>query len=259
MKRNERSRREVRRAKEQRAVGGRNSVREALASGRVQACYVQARPQGELRALVRAAQAAGVPVTECSPAQLEAYVPGLRHQGIVAILPPFAYADLTDLIAAGRNREHHLLVLLDGVEDPHNVGAIIRTATAAGAAGVLLPERRGAGVTETVHKTSAGTAELLPIARIGNPVRTLQELQTAGYWVIGADVGGDRDYTAADWRGKTVLVLGNEGRGMARLTREHCDFLVSIPLYGPAESLNVSVAAGLLLYEAARAQRRGDE
>ncbi len=232
-------------------IAGRNAVKEALVAGRVTHCYLSGREQGELAAMEREAQRRGVPVTWLSGRELQALVPQVRHQGAVAQTAPYAYAALEDVTAGALARSHSLLVLLDGVEDPHNVGAIIRTADAAGADAVLLPERRAAQITETVHRTSAGASAWMPIVRIKNVARTLAELKGQGYWVFGTDMDGTVSYTEADFRGHCVLVVGNEGKGMARLTRDACDYLVRIPMYGHVESLNVSVAAALLMYTAA--------
>lgn len=241
---------------ETRLIGGRNSVKEALRNKKLRHCFVQEKLQGELLSLVEQIRAEGIPVTTCSPKKLSGMVPGLRHQGIVAELPPFVYADLEEILTTVEQKENSFLVLLDGVEDPHNIGAIIRTADAAGATAVLLPSRRSGAVTETVHKTSAGAAEWLPIVRIGNIAQTLVKLKERGYWVAGADMAGQDLYTEANWQGKIVLVVGNEGKGISRLTKEHCDFLVRIPMRGKVASLNVSVAAALLMYEIAGQQEQ---
>lgn len=234
-------------------IAGRNAAKEALAAGRAERCYLAGRAQGELVRIEAEAERRGVPVSWLSAQELQALVPHVRHQGVVVQARPYAYASLEGVTAQALSCTHSLLVLLDGVEDPHNVGAIIRTADAAGADAVLLPERRAAQITETVHRTSAGATAWMPIVRIGNVARTLAELKAQGYWVFGTDMEGSISYREADFSGHCVLVVGNEGKGMARLTREACDYLVKIPMYGHVESLNVSVAAGLLLYAAAGA------
>jgi 23S rRNA (guanosine2251-2'-O)-methyltransferase len=149
-----------------------------------------------------------------------------------------------------------LIVLLDGVEDPHNLGAIIRTALAAGAHGVVIPERRAAGLTDTVARASAGAIAHLPVAKVTNLARTMEELKEAGYWLAGLDERADKTYTQADYTSPMGIVLGGEGQGLHELTRKRCDFLVSLPTTGPVKSLNVSVAAGVVLFEVLR-QRRG--
>jgi 23S rRNA (guanosine2251-2'-O)-methyltransferase len=145
-----------------------------------------------------------------------------------------------------------LLVLLDGIEDPHNLGAIVRTSLAAGASGVIIPERRAAGLTDTVERASAGALAHLPVARVKNLVRAMEEMKEAGYWLVGLDERAEKNYTGVDLKGSVGIVLGREGEGLHELTRKRCDFLVSIPTTGPVRSLNVSVAAGVMLFEAVR-------
>lgn len=232
-------------------IAGRNAVKEALSAGRVIHCYFSGRAQGELAEIEMMAKRCGIPVSWLAAGDLQELVPHVRHQGVVAAARPYQYAELDTVVRKALQCSHSLLILLDGVEDPHNVGAIIRTADAAGANAILLPDRRAAQITETVHRTSAGATSWLPIVRIGNVVRTLQKLKEQGYWIYGTDMNGSISHTEADFNGHCVLVVGNEGKGMARLTRETCDFLVRIPMYGHVESLNVSVAAALLLYAAA--------
>lgn len=172
------------------------------------------------------------------------------HQGVVALGAARPYAELRDVAP-----EAELLVVLDGVEDPHNLGAVIRTANAAGAGAVVIPERRAAGLTETVAKAAAGALERLPVVRVANISRALEELKAQGYWVYGLDERGDTDYNRVEYSVPTVLVLGSEGKGLHQLVRRHCDVLVRIPLSGAISSLNVSVAAGITLFEWRR--RRG--
>jgi len=148
-----------------------------------------------------------------------------------------------------------LIVLLDGVEDPHNLGAIIRTALAAGAQGVVIPERRAVGLTDTVARASAGALAHLPIARVTNLARAMEELKEAGYWLVGLDETADKPYTQVDYTSPVGIVLGGEGKGLHELTRKRCDFVVSLPTSGPVKSLNVSVAAGVVLFEALRQRR----
>ncbi len=149
-----------------------------------------------------------------------------------------------------------LIVLLDGVEDPHNLGAIIRTALAAGAHGVVIPERRAAGLTDTVARSSAGALAHLPVAKVTNLARTMEQLKEAGYWLVGLDQEADKSYTEADYTSPVGIVLGSEGQGLHELARKRCDFVVSLPTTGPVKSLNVSVAAGVVLFEALRQRNR---
>lgn len=176
------------------------------------------------------------------------------HQGVVAVTSAKQYADLDDLIASKRGK-HSLIVVLDGVEDPHNFGAILRTAEAAGADGVVIPERRAAGVTGTVVKASAGASAHLPIAKVTNIARTLEDLKVKGLWTVGLDERGKQSYDTVDYQMNCAIVLGAEGKGLHDLVAKKCDFLVSIPMLGQVPSLNVSVAAGVVLYEVLRQRR----
>jgi 23S rRNA (guanosine2251-2'-O)-methyltransferase len=179
------------------------------------------------------------------------------HQGVVAVTSAKQYGDVDDVVAAKRGK-HSLIVVLDGVEDPHNLGAILRTADAAGADGVVIPERRATGVTATVAKVSAGASEHLPIAKVTNISRTLENLKSQNLWIVGLDELGSQSYESVDYKIDCALVLGAEGKGLHDLVRKRCDFLVSIPMLGKVPSLNVSVAAGIVLYEILQ-QRRDKE
>ncbi len=166
------------------------------------------------------------------------------HQGVVALGAAKRYAELEDVAETA-----HMLVVLDSVEDPHNLGAVIRTAHAAGADAVVVPERRAVGLTETVAKAAAGAMEHLPVVRVTNINRVLEDLKKRGYWIYGVDERGDQDYDHVDFAERAVLVFGAEGKGLHQMVREHCDVLVRIPLEGKISSLNVSVAAGVVLFE----------
>ncbi|MCC6745166.1 MAG: 23S rRNA (guanosine(2251)-2'-O)-methyltransferase RlmB [Acidobacteria bacterium] len=203
--------------------------------------------------LMKAARAAGVPVARQPPAALDRASGTRNHQGVVAVVGSAAYAELDAVIA--RMADCKLVVLLDGVEDPHNLGAILRTAECAGAAGVVVPARGQVGLTETVAKTSAGALEHIPVARVTNLVRAMETLKQAGAWIAGLDGGADTAYTAYDFDGPTALVFGGEGRGLRRLVRERCDVLLAVPMYGAVTSLNVSVTVGVVLFEARRRMR----
>jgi 23S rRNA (guanosine2251-2'-O)-methyltransferase len=176
------------------------------------------------------------------------------HQGVVAVTSSKHYADMDDVLAAKRG-EYSLVIVLDGIEDPHNLGAILRTADASGADGVLIPERRAAGITGTVAKASAGASEHLPVAKVTNVARTLEELKSKGLWVVGLDERGKQSYDEIDYKMNCAVVLGAEGKGLHDLVSKKCDFLVSIPMLGKVPSLNVSVAAGVVLYEIVRQRR----
>ncbi len=236
-------------------VYGRNPVREVLRSSRrVKRLWLGATlsPAAAQEFLTLAA-ACGVPV-ECLPAHdLTRMAQTSKHQGVVAEVEPFAYADIKVILQrAERQHEPPLVVLLDGVEDPHNLGAVIRSAEAAGAHGVIIPRDRAVGVTPMVEKAAAGGASYLPVARVTNIARTMEALKAHGLWLFGATGQAGQEYTGANLTGPSALVLGSEGKGLRRLTQEKCDFLIRIPMHGKVSSLNVSVAAGILLFEARR-------
>jgi 23S rRNA (guanosine2251-2'-O)-methyltransferase len=200
--------------------------------------------------LMKEARAADVPVVRQPGASLDRLAGGRAHQGVVAWVGAARYATLETVI--DRLGERPLVVLLDGVEDPHNLGAIIRTAECAGAAGIVIPERGAVGLTEIVAKTSAGALEHLPVARVTNLVAAIETLKKSGAWVAGLEADGPTPYTRYDFSGVTAVVFGGEGHGLRRLVRERCDVLLSIPLFGAISSLNVSVAVGAVLFEARR-------
>lgn len=228
---------------------GRHPVATALTEGRP-INKVLIAEGAELQHIVARAKERGVLVQFVPRSRLDT-IAGDHHQGVVAYVAPYAYVDLDDVI--GRETGHApLVVVVDGVTDPHNLGAIIRTAEAAGAQGVVIGKHRASPLTEIVAKASAGALEYLPVARVSNITQALVTMKEAGYWVVGTDVGAPQTLTGVDYTGPTVLVIGSEGQGVHRLVREHCDFLVSIPILGRVQSLNASVAAGVMLYEVVR-------
>jgi 23S rRNA (guanosine2251-2'-O)-methyltransferase len=233
---------------------GIHAVREALRAGRPLDRIVIARGRhpSRLDEIVRLARERGIPVRFEDRRQLDRLAATREHQGVVALASSKASVELAELLAAA---PPGLLVLLDGVEDPHNLGAIVRTALAAGAAGLAIPERRAAGFGETVERASAGALAHLPVARVKNLARCMEEIKQAGYWLIGLDERAEGSYTRMDFTGPVAIVLGGEGAGLHELTRKRCDFLVSIPSVGPVRSLNVSVAAGIVLFEVVRQRR----
>ena len=235
---------------------GFHAVEEALAAGRALDRIVIARGRhGErVEAVVQLARSKSVPVRFEERSQIDRLAGTREHQGIAALAAAKPALELEDLLAA--KTPQGLLVLLDGIEDPHNLGAIVRTALAAGAHGVVIPERRAVGLTDTVERASAGALAHLPVARVKNLVRAMEEMKEAGYWLIGLDERAEKKYTEADFSGQVGIVLGSEGEGLHELTRKRCDFLVSIPTTGPVRALNVSVAAGVVLFEVVR-QRSG--
>jgi len=231
---------------------GFHAVEEALAAGRGLDRIVIARGRhGErVEAVVQLARSKSVPVRFEDRLQIDRLVGSREHQGIAALAAAKPALELEDLLAA--KTPQGLLVLLDGIEDPHNLGAIVRTALAAGANGVIIPERRAVGLTDTVERASAGALAHLPVARVKNLVRAMEEMKEAGYWLIGLDERAEKKYTEADFSGQVGIVLGSEGEGLHELTRKRCDFLVSIPTSGPVRALNVSVATGVVLFEVVR-------
>ena len=235
-------------------------MREALEAGRaLERIVISSGRHGErIEQLVLLARALGVPVRFEDRAQVDRLAGTREHHGVVALAaakPALALEDLLERVARDVTRKG-MIVLLDSVEDPHNLGAIVRTALAAGADGVVVPERRAAGLTESVARASAGALAHLPVARVTNLARAMEELKEASYWLVGLDERAEKSYTEADFTGAVGIVLGSEGKGLHELTRKRCDFLVSIPTTGPVRSLNVSVAAGVVLFEAVRQRRQ---
>lgn len=239
-------------------VYGIHAVSEALAAGEpLRSLHVASdrKKDAGLRALLAAAEERGLRVRFESRGFF-AKLPVKAHQGVVAIAPPFAYASLRDVLARPPRFGHRLFVLLDHLTDPHNVGAIVRTAECAGADALILPDRRAAGVNATVRKASAGAAAHLPIVRVGNLAEAIRTLKKAAVWVVGADPGpGSIPLDQADFDRDLAAIIGAEGTGLSALTKRECDYLVRIPLLGRIGSLNASAAAAVLLYEAVR--RRG--
>ena len=240
-------------------VEGKNAVMEALKAGRpLDKIYIARGEQDKaLRFIAQKGKAAGAVISEVDRRKLDAMSVTHAHQGVIAVAAVREYASVSDILALAREKgEAPLVVVCDEISDPHNLGAIIRTAECAGAHGVIIPKHRSAGVTAVVEKTSAGAVEHMAVARVGNMAAALKELQDAGVWIFGTAADGDRSLWEADLKGPAALVIGSEGSGMSRLTRESCDFLLSIPLRGKVSSLNASNAAAIVLYEAVR-QRLG--
>lgn len=232
-------------------IGGRNSVLESLRAGQVKKVFIKpGKKDGRLLALANEAERFGISVIEAEERELDRLTEGVRHQGVAASLKPYAYADLEEVLSSC-GRKDPILILLDGVEDVRNIGAIVRTAECAGAAAVLLPKHRSSLVTAAAMKTAAGAFAYLPVCQIGNIRQTLEKLKERGFWAVGADMDGG-DLYQADLKGPLVIVMGAEGKGISSLTKRMCDFCVRIPMRGKVSSLNVSVAAALLMYEAVR-------
>ncbi len=234
---------------------GRNAVTEALKSGRgINKLWIASGDrEGSVSEIAALAKERGIVVQYVERAKIESLAGGHRHQGVLAYVAPVPYAELDDILKAAEEKgEAPFLVLLDELEDPHNLGALLRTADATGVHGILIPKRRSVSLNATVAKTSAGAVEYVPVARIGNIAQTLKKLKEKGLWVAGADMDGEKAYYEADLTGPLVLVVGSEGRGMSRLTKEACDFIVSMPMVGRINSLNASVAGSILMYESMR-------
>ena len=240
-------------------IEGRNAVIEALRSGEtIDKIYLQ---KGEtdktLGHIASKARAAGVVVVEADRRKLDAMSRTHAHQGVIALAAVREYVSVESILQAARDKgEAPLLVVCDEISDPHNLGAILRTAECAGAHGLIIPKRRSAGLTAIVGKTSAGAVSYLPVARVANLTSVLKDLKKQGVWIFGTAAGASTDLYSADLKGPAAIVIGSEGDGMSRLVAENCDFLVSIPMKGHISSLNASAAAAILLYEAVR-QRRG--
>ncbi|MBQ3391492.1 MAG: 23S rRNA (guanosine(2251)-2'-O)-methyltransferase RlmB [Clostridia bacterium] len=240
-------------------IAGRNAVMEALKGGAaLEKIFVtRGERQGSIVRILALAREKKVPIQEADRVKLD-YLSGITtHQGIVAYLSQTTYCTVEEMLEIARQKgEPPFLILCDEVADPHNLGAILRTAEIAGAHGVIVPRHRGVGITPTVAKASAGAVFHVPVAKVTNLVRTMEELKQKGVWIYGTDAAASSDLYETDLTGSLVLVVGSEGAGMSRLVRETCDFLVSIPMYGKINSLNASVAAGIVMYEVVRQRRK---
>ncbi len=235
-------------------IEGRNAVLEAFRAGRpIDKLFVLDRCEdGPVRTIVREAKKQEVILQFVSKERLSQLSQTGKHQGVIAFAAAYEYSGVDDMLALARARgEDPFLILLDNIEDPHNLGAIIRTANLAGAHGVIIPKRRAVGLTATVAKTSAGAINYTPVAKVTNLKKTMEELKEKGLWFVCADMGGEQMYRL-NLTGPVGLVVGNEGEGVSRLVKESCDFTAAIPMKGEIDSLNASVAAGVLAYEIVR-------
>ncbi|MBB3132080.1 23S rRNA (guanosine2251-2'-O)-methyltransferase [Paenibacillus rhizosphaerae] len=244
---------------EEEIIAGKHSVTEALRSGRtINKIWIAENAQKHLtQPIIFEAKKLGVVIQQVDKRKLDQMAPGMQHQGVVAQAAPYAYAEVEDILQAAEAKgEAPLILLLDEIEDPHNLGSILRTADCTGVHGVIVPKRRSAQVTATVSKTSAGAAEYVPVARVTNLGQTIEELKERGIWVVGTDVSASSEmYDTNVFDGPVAVVIGNEGKGMGRLIREKCDVLVKLPMKGQINSLNASVAAGVVMYEVLRRRR----
>jgi len=236
-------------------IEGRNAVIEALRAGTAMDKIYLAKGETDatLGHIASTARSQGIVVVEADRRKLDAMSVTHSHQGVIAVAAVREYASVDDILQAARDKgEAPLVVVCDELSDPHNLGAVIRTAEAAGAHGVIIPKRRSAGLTAIVAKTSAGAVSYLPVARVSNLTALLKQLKQEGLWVFGTAADGATSLYQADLKGPAAIVIGSEGDGMSRLVREQCDFLVSIPMRGQVNSLNASAAAAVVLYEAVR-------
>lgn len=243
---------------EELTIEGRNAVLEAFRSGKtIDKLFVQDGCQdGPIKSILREAGKQDTLISYIRKERLDQMSQTHNHQGVIAYAAAYEYASVQDILEAARQKgEPPFIFILDGIEDPHNLGAIIRTANLAGAHGVIILKRRAVGLTSTVAKTSAGALNYTPVAKVTNLSATMEELKKEGLWFVCADMGGDCMYNC-NLTGPIGLVIGNEGEGVSRLVKEHCDIIASIPMKGDIDSLNASVAAGVLAYEIVRQRRK---
>ena len=233
-------------------VEGRNAVLELLeAEKEINKIYIEkGEKQGSINKIIQEAKKRKILMVEIDKEKFRKMAQTPKAQGIIAIIPPFDYCEVYDIIAVSKEKkEDPFIVLLDGIQDPHNLGSIIRTAETAGVHGIIIPKRRAASVNSTVAKVSAGAVEHVKIARVNNMVETMQLLKKEGIWICGTDMEAQKYYYHQDLTGPLAIVIGSEGNGMSRLVKEKCDFLTKIPMHGKITSLNASVSAGIVIYE----------
>lgn len=236
---------------------GRNPVMEAIRSGRSidKILIKKGKYEGSVIPIIKKAKSAGIIIQEVDRSKLDMVAEGENHQGIIAYVSAYEYAAVSDILdRAAEKNEAPFVIICDRITDPHNLGAIIRTANCVGAHGVIIPKRNSAGLNSIVAKTSAGAVEYTPVAKVTNISKTIDDLKEKGLWIAGADMDGEEMYKV-DLKGALGLVIGSEGEGISRLVREKCDFIASIPMGGDINSLNASVAAGVLMYEALRQRK----
>ena len=238
-------------------VIGRNPVMEALKSGReMEKLLIAKDAEGSIKKIIGMAKEKKLPYQFLEKSALDRIADGRVHQGVIAYVSNFEYCDVEDILEKARSKgEDPFIIILDGIEDPHNLGAIMRTADGAGAHGIVIPKRRAAGITDVVAKASAGAVEYVPVAKVSNIAQTVDKLKELGVWIGSCDMEGT-EYDMANLKGSLALVIGAEGQGISRLVKEKCDFSISIPMSGQIQSLNASNAAAILMYEVKR-QRKG--
>lgn len=236
-------------------VEGRNSVLELLESGKdINKIFItKGERHGSINKIIAIAKERRVIIVEKDKRKMEEMAQTQNYQGVIAIVPPFEYCQIDEILEEAKNKnEEPFVLILDGIEDPHNLGSIIRTAETAGVHGIILPKRRAAAVNSTVNKTSAGAVEHMKIARVTNISDSIERLKKEGLWICGTDINTDKYYYNQDLTGPLGIVIGNEGSGMSDKVRKNCDFLVKIPMKGKVTSLNASVSTGIIVYEAVK-------
>lgn len=234
---------------------GRNPVLEALRSGRTidKLLVLKGKKEGSILQIIAIAKEKGIVIQETEKARLDELSQIGSHQGVIAFVSPYKYSNVEDILNAAKVKgEDPFIVILDEITDHHNLGAVIRSADASGAHGVIVPKRRAAGLSSVIAKTSAGAVEYVPVAKVANISQAIQMLKKQGIWVVAADADGDKNYYESNLKGPIALVIGSEGEGIGRLVKENCDFLVKIPMKGQVASLNAGVAAAILMFEVVR-------
>ena len=240
-------------------IEGRNSVLELLDSGKdINKIYVQiGEKHGSINKIIAKAKEKRIVIVQTEKSKLDKMSQTKNHQGVIAIVPPFEYSSVDDILEEARKRnEKPFILILDGIEDPHNLGSIIRTAETAGVHGIIIPKRRAASVNSTVNKTSAGAVQYMKIARINNINETIKYLKENDVWICGTDMNTNVYYYEEDYKIPVAIVIGSEGFGMSRLVKENCDFLVKIPMKGNITSLNASVSSGIIMYEVVKQREK---
>lgn len=243
-------------------VEGRNAVIALLESGKdINKIFISdGEKHGSINKIIALAKERKVLVTEINKAKLNKMAKTENNQGVIAFVPPFEYSDVDEMLEYAKSKnEDPFIIILDGIEDPHNLGAIIRTAETAGVHGIIIPKRRAASVNSTVAKVSAGAVEHIKIARVNNLTQTIKELKEQGIWIYGTDIEATDYYYNQDLTGPIAIIIGSEGFGMSRLVKEKCDFLLKIPMKGKTTSLNASVSSGIVIYEAVKQKKNKEE
>ena len=236
-------------------IEGRNSVLELLESGKdINKIFVtKGEKHGSINKIIAIAKERKIVIVEKDKRQMEQMAQNQNYQGVIAVVPPFEYCEIEDILNVAKEKEEEpFILILDGIEDPHNLGSIIRTAETAGIHGIVIPKRRAASVNSTVNKVSAGAAQYMKIARVTNITDTIERLKKEGLWICGTDINTDKYYYNQDMTGPLGIVIGNEGSGISEKVKKNCDFLVKIPMKGKVTSLNASVSTGIVVYEAVK-------